>query len=92
MSLKVDVESGKLFIKKSKDGPEDKYFVHNKSKESQFEKPLFLQFCTIKFAPFFSVYCVLFSPAVGEIPENACKTCHCGGNREREGCAERVCV
>ncbi|KAM9849177.1 phosphatidylinositol 3,4,5-trisphosphate 5-phosphatase 1 isoform 2-T2 [Aulostomus maculatus] len=28
--LKVDVESGKLFIKKSKDGPEDKYFVHNK--------------------------------------------------------------
>ena len=32
MSLKVDVESGKLFFKKSKDGPEDKYFVHNKSK------------------------------------------------------------
>ncbi|XP_053285691.1 phosphatidylinositol 3,4,5-trisphosphate 5-phosphatase 1 [Pleuronectes platessa] len=30
MSLKVDVESGKLFFKKSKDGPEDKYFVHNK--------------------------------------------------------------
>lgn len=32
MVLKVDVESGKLFFKKSKDGPEDKYFVHNKSK------------------------------------------------------------
>ncbi|XP_031431379.1 phosphatidylinositol 3,4,5-trisphosphate 5-phosphatase 1 isoform X2 [Clupea harengus] len=30
MYLKVDVESGKLFLKKSKDGPEDKYFVHNK--------------------------------------------------------------
>ncbi|KAM6963111.1 phosphatidylinositol 3,4,5-trisphosphate 5-phosphatase 1 [Aplochiton taeniatus] len=28
--LKVDVESGKLFFKKSKDGPEDKFFVHNK--------------------------------------------------------------
>lgn len=34
MSLKVDVEGGKLYFKKSKDGPEDKYFVHNKSKES----------------------------------------------------------
>lgn len=32
MVLKVDVESGKLYFKKSKDGPEDKYFVHNKSK------------------------------------------------------------
>uniref|UniRef100_A0A673CWR8 phosphatidylinositol-3,4,5-trisphosphate 5-phosphatase n=1 Tax=Sphaeramia orbicularis TaxID=375764 RepID=A0A673CWR8_9TELE len=30
MILKVDVESGKLYFKKSKDGPEDKYFVHNK--------------------------------------------------------------
>ncbi|XP_063058053.1 phosphatidylinositol 3,4,5-trisphosphate 5-phosphatase 1 [Engraulis encrasicolus] len=30
MYLKVDVESGKLFFKKSKDGPEDKYYVHNK--------------------------------------------------------------
>ncbi|XP_076871224.1 phosphatidylinositol 3,4,5-trisphosphate 5-phosphatase 1 isoform X2 [Brachyhypopomus gauderio] len=30
MFLKVDVESGKVFFKKSKDGPEDKYFVHNK--------------------------------------------------------------
>ncbi|XP_028259606.1 phosphatidylinositol 3,4,5-trisphosphate 5-phosphatase 1 [Parambassis ranga] len=30
MFLKVDIESGKLFFKKSKDGPEDKYFVHNK--------------------------------------------------------------
>ncbi|XP_053178161.1 phosphatidylinositol 3,4,5-trisphosphate 5-phosphatase 1 isoform X1 [Scomber japonicus] len=28
--LKVDVESGKIYFKKSKDGPEDKYFVHNK--------------------------------------------------------------
>lgn len=31
MFLKVDVESGKVYFKKSKDGPEDKYFVHNKS-------------------------------------------------------------
>lgn len=31
MILKVDVEGGKLYLKKSKDGPEDKYFVHNKS-------------------------------------------------------------
>ncbi|KAK7889047.1 hypothetical protein WMY93_024607 [Mugilogobius chulae] len=30
MFLKVDVESGKLFYKKAKDGPEDKYYVHNK--------------------------------------------------------------
>ncbi|KAG8003514.1 Phosphatidylinositol 3 [Nibea albiflora] len=30
MFLKVDVESGKLYFKKSKDGPEDKFFVHNK--------------------------------------------------------------
>ncbi|XP_077963753.1 phosphatidylinositol 3,4,5-trisphosphate 5-phosphatase 1 isoform X2 [Gasterosteus aculeatus] len=30
MFLKVDVESGKLFLKKSKDGPDDKFFVHNK--------------------------------------------------------------
>ncbi|XP_041913737.1 phosphatidylinositol 3,4,5-trisphosphate 5-phosphatase 1 [Alosa sapidissima] len=30
MFLKVDVESGKLFLKKSKDGPEDKYFTHIK--------------------------------------------------------------
>uniref|UniRef100_A0A4W5QX18 phosphatidylinositol-3,4,5-trisphosphate 5-phosphatase n=1 Tax=Hucho hucho TaxID=62062 RepID=A0A4W5QX18_9TELE len=30
MFLKVDVESGKIYFKKSKDGPEDKYFVHNK--------------------------------------------------------------
>ncbi|KAK2835959.1 hypothetical protein Q5P01_016443 [Channa striata] len=28
--LKVDVESGKIYFKKSKDGPEDKFFVHNK--------------------------------------------------------------
>lgn len=34
MFLKVDVESGKLYFKKSKDGPEEKYYVHNKSKES----------------------------------------------------------
>lgn len=33
MFLKVDVESGKIYFKKSKDGPEDKYFVHNKSKK-----------------------------------------------------------
>lgn len=31
MFLKVDIESGKLYFKKSKDGTEDKYFVHNKS-------------------------------------------------------------
>ncbi|XP_041696636.1 phosphatidylinositol 3,4,5-trisphosphate 5-phosphatase 1 isoform X1 [Coregonus clupeaformis] len=30
MFLKVDVESGKIYFKKCKDGPEDKYFVHNK--------------------------------------------------------------
>ncbi|XP_047442354.1 phosphatidylinositol 3,4,5-trisphosphate 5-phosphatase 1 [Mugil cephalus] len=30
MFLKVDVESGKLYFKKTKDGTEDKYFVHNK--------------------------------------------------------------
>ncbi|XP_074524143.1 phosphatidylinositol 3,4,5-trisphosphate 5-phosphatase 1 [Halichoeres trimaculatus] len=30
MFLKVDVESGKLYFKKSKEGPEDKYYVHNK--------------------------------------------------------------
>ncbi|KAL4630721.1 phosphatidylinositol 3,4,5-trisphosphate 5-phosphatase 1 isoform X1 [Arapaima gigas] len=30
MYLKVDVEGGKVFFKKSKDGPEDKQFVHNK--------------------------------------------------------------
>uniref|UniRef100_A0A8B9KSA2 Inositol polyphosphate-5-phosphatase D n=1 Tax=Astyanax mexicanus TaxID=7994 RepID=A0A8B9KSA2_ASTMX len=30
MFLKVDVEGGKVYFKKSKDGPEDKYFVHNK--------------------------------------------------------------
>ncbi|XP_041862783.1 phosphatidylinositol 3,4,5-trisphosphate 5-phosphatase 1 isoform X2 [Melanotaenia boesemani] len=30
MLLKVDVEDGKIYFKKSKDGPEDKYFVHNK--------------------------------------------------------------
>ncbi|CAG05651.1 unnamed protein product, partial [Tetraodon nigroviridis] len=30
MFLKVDVESGKLYFKKSKDGPEDKCFGHNK--------------------------------------------------------------
>ncbi|KAM3838183.1 phosphatidylinositol 3,4,5-trisphosphate 5-phosphatase 1-like [Diretmus argenteus] len=30
MFLKVDVESGKVYFKKSKDGPEEKYFVHNK--------------------------------------------------------------
>uniref|UniRef100_A0A671SVQ6 phosphatidylinositol-3,4,5-trisphosphate 5-phosphatase n=1 Tax=Sinocyclocheilus anshuiensis TaxID=1608454 RepID=A0A671SVQ6_9TELE len=30
MYLKVDVEGGKVYFKKSKDGPEDKYFVHNK--------------------------------------------------------------
>ncbi|KAJ8277064.1 hypothetical protein GJAV_G00071080 [Gymnothorax javanicus] len=28
--LKVDVEGGKVYFKKSKDGSEDKYFVHNK--------------------------------------------------------------
>uniref|UniRef100_A0A8C7LSZ9 phosphatidylinositol-3,4,5-trisphosphate 5-phosphatase n=1 Tax=Oncorhynchus mykiss TaxID=8022 RepID=A0A8C7LSZ9_ONCMY len=30
MFLKVDVETGKIYFKKYKDGPEDKYFVHNK--------------------------------------------------------------
>lgn len=40
MFLKVDVESGKLYMKKSKDGLEDKYFVHNKSKESNLSQTL----------------------------------------------------
>ncbi|XP_051997179.1 phosphatidylinositol 3,4,5-trisphosphate 5-phosphatase 1 [Xyrauchen texanus] len=30
MYIKVDVEGGKVYFKKAKDGPEDKYFVHNK--------------------------------------------------------------
>ncbi|XP_075901230.1 phosphatidylinositol 3,4,5-trisphosphate 5-phosphatase 1 [Nelusetta ayraudi] len=30
MILKVDVEGGKLYLKKSKDGPDDKFFVHSK--------------------------------------------------------------
>uniref|UniRef100_A0A3P8UV22 phosphatidylinositol-3,4,5-trisphosphate 5-phosphatase n=1 Tax=Cynoglossus semilaevis TaxID=244447 RepID=A0A3P8UV22_CYNSE len=30
MFLKVDVEAGKLYMKKSKDGPEDKFYAHNK--------------------------------------------------------------
>ncbi|NWR44526.1 SHIP1 phosphatase, partial [Regulus satrapa] len=29
MQLKVDVEMGKLIIKRSKDGPEDKFYTHN---------------------------------------------------------------
>lgn len=32
LQLKVDVEAGKLIIKKSKDGSEDKFYTHNKSK------------------------------------------------------------
>lgn len=36
MYLKVDVEGGKVYFKKSKDGPEDKYFVHNKSMPNHF--------------------------------------------------------
>ncbi|NWR91088.1 SHIP1 phosphatase, partial [Furnarius figulus] len=30
IQLKVDVEMGKLIIKRSKDGPEDKFYIHNK--------------------------------------------------------------
>uniref|UniRef100_A0A8C9VCR0 phosphatidylinositol-3,4,5-trisphosphate 5-phosphatase n=1 Tax=Scleropages formosus TaxID=113540 RepID=A0A8C9VCR0_SCLFO len=30
MYIKVDVEGGKVYFKKSKDGPEDKYYMHNK--------------------------------------------------------------
>ncbi|XP_061636115.1 phosphatidylinositol 3,4,5-trisphosphate 5-phosphatase 1 [Phyllopteryx taeniolatus] len=33
MFMKVDVEGGKLHIKKAKDGPDDKYFVHNKIRQ-----------------------------------------------------------
>lgn len=40
MFLKVDVESGKLYFKKSKDGAEDKYYVHNKSKRLFFSSVL----------------------------------------------------
>lgn len=32
LQLKVDVEAGKLIIKKSKDGSEDKFYSHKKSK------------------------------------------------------------
>lgn len=32
LQLKVDVETGKVIIKKSKDGSEDKFYSHNKSK------------------------------------------------------------
>lgn len=35
MFLKVDVESGKLYINKSRDGPDDKCYVHDKSTESK---------------------------------------------------------
>lgn len=42
MQLKVDVESGKLIIKKSKDGSEDKFYTHNKSKPPC---PTMLSFC-----------------------------------------------
>ncbi|XP_061153063.1 phosphatidylinositol 3,4,5-trisphosphate 5-phosphatase 1 [Syngnathus typhle] len=31
--LKVDVEGGKLHFKKAKDGPDDKYFAHNKIRQ-----------------------------------------------------------
>lgn len=31
LQLKVDVETGKVIVKKSKDGPEDKFYTHNKS-------------------------------------------------------------
>lgn len=30
LQLKVDVETGKVIVKKSKDGPEDKFYTHNK--------------------------------------------------------------
>ncbi|XP_041125843.1 LOW QUALITY PROTEIN: phosphatidylinositol 3,4,5-trisphosphate 5-phosphatase 1-like [Polyodon spathula] len=30
LQLKVDVEAGKVIVKKSKDGPEDKFYTHNK--------------------------------------------------------------
>ncbi|XP_077572999.1 phosphatidylinositol 3,4,5-trisphosphate 5-phosphatase 1 [Stigmatopora nigra] len=33
MFIKVDVEGGKLHISKAKDGPDDKYFVHNKIRQ-----------------------------------------------------------
>jgi hypothetical protein len=36
IQLKVDVESGKLVVKKSKDGPEDKFYSHKKSKAPRF--------------------------------------------------------
>lgn len=37
MFLKIDVEGGKLYFKKSKEGAEEKYFVHNKSKSPDTE-------------------------------------------------------
>ena len=42
LQLKVDVESGKLIIKKSKDGSEDKFYSHKKSKAPL---PVTLPFC-----------------------------------------------
>ncbi|XP_057696431.1 phosphatidylinositol 3,4,5-trisphosphate 5-phosphatase 1 isoform X2 [Corythoichthys intestinalis] len=33
MFIKVDVEGGKLHINKAKEGPDDKYFVHNKIRQ-----------------------------------------------------------
>lgn len=43
MHLKVDVESGKLIIKKSKDGSEDKFYSHKKSKPPASQPTLTLQ-------------------------------------------------
>lgn len=43
MHLKVDVESGKLIIKKSKDGSEDKFYSHKKSKPPAPQPTLTLQ-------------------------------------------------
>lgn len=42
LQLKVDVETGKLIIKKSKDSSEDKFYTHKKSKAPHVRKILVL--------------------------------------------------
>lgn len=66
MHLKVDVESGKLIIKKSKDGSEDKFYSHKKSKPPIPPNPATHVLCSgslweffFFFNLFFKVYCTV---------------------------------